>query len=188
MSMKNLFLILLFALSLTSCVEVLYEEAQPAKTKSLTVFPNDLQGQYYISFQDSLNENDTLTISEKYFTEFIITTKERKKQPKKKMYLSDSLVLKQMDDNYILSFREKKTWMALILKPIKNYGYSVLWIDGGDENSVEKMQQITKAKIVKNDDGKIEKYIIKPKKGTFKKLLLKDGVFTELYKLKKLQD
>ena len=184
--MKNLFLILLSASLLTSCVEVLYEEAQPQKTSALKTFPEDLEGQYYLSHNDTLNESDTLIIKENYFTELILTKKEGVQQPKKKMYLSDSLVLKQLDDNYILSFREKETWMALVLKPINDYGYSILWIDGGNESSVEKMKAMTKAKTIKDDEDKVEKYIIKPKKKTFKKLLNKEGVFTELYKIKKL--
>lgn len=184
--MKKFIIILLCGISLTSCVEVLYEKTQPQKTNTLNTFPKELQGKYYISYKDSLNESDTLVISTNYFTELTLTKKENIQQEKMKVYLSDSLVLKELGNNYVLNFKEKETWMALVLKPIENYGYSVTWIDGDNEDSVEKMQKIIEAKIIRNKDDKIEKYIINPKKSDFKKLLKSKGIFTEIYKLKKL--
>ena len=184
--MRNLFLIFLSLSLFTSCVEVSYEEAQPQKTATLKTFPKALQGQYCMSYKDTLNENDTLIITENYFTKLLITSEGDVKRPSEKMYLSDSLVLKQLDHNYVLNFREKETWIALVIQPIENYGYSILWIDGDNEASVKNMNSITKGKVIKDEEGKIKKYILKPKKKVFMKLLNKEAVFTELCKLKKL--
>ena len=186
--MKNLILIASCIITIYSCVEVKFEQAQPAKTPNLKSFPSQLHGKYFVSVSDTTNESDTLIIAEKYFTEVTLTSKKDSTLPKKKVFLSDSLVLKEMDNYYILSFQDKKTWTSLVIKPIENIGYSILWINGKDENSVEKMKQIAKVKTIKDKEGEIESYILNPKKSVFKKLLLKKGVFTQLYQLKKLQD
>ena len=92
--MKKTILIATCLITLFSCVEVKFEQAQPSKTEALNSFPTSLQGKYFVSANDSNNESDTLIIAEKYFTEIILSKKKDSILPKKKVFLSDSLVLK----------------------------------------------------------------------------------------------
>lgn len=184
--MKNILLIALFSTVLIACVEVKFEQPQPAKTKSLSEFPQELQGKYLMASKDSLNENDTLTISVNYFTELPFGDQKEKKHIK--TFISDSLIIKQIDENYTINFPAENYWGTVVLKPIKDYGYAILWIDGDDEATVEQVNLTTKMKTEKNDDGEIEAYILNPKKKEFKKMVSNKIIFKEMSRLKKIED
>lgn len=185
--MKKLLLITILTTTLFSCIEVKFKDTQPTKTKSLTEFPIELQGKYLISLKDTINENDTFTIAKNYFSEFSIE-KSVNKGKKKNIFLSDSLVLKKINNNYTINIREDEFWMVILLKPINDVDYSVLFIDGDDEATVEQLNLITKVEKIKDEDGEIKALILNPKKKAFLKMVENKLVFKELYQLQKIKN
>jgi len=183
--MKNILLILLFSTTFMACVEVKFENSQPAKTKNLSEFPTELQGKYLIEFKDSINELDTFIIAKNYFSELTLGQKASSK-PKKDVFLSDSLVVKQIDNNFTINIFENDFWMVVLLKPNAT-GYDVLWINGENEDTAEQLNLTTKVKTIKNEDGEVEALIMNPKKKEFAKMIDNQYIFTPIYKLIKVK-
>ena len=79
--MKNVFISFFILMSMTSCVEVFFEQAQPAGVKAKKEFPKSMQGMYIA------DEKDTLLI-----TQFEIKENSNKQEPD--MILGSELILK----------------------------------------------------------------------------------------------
>lgn len=182
--MKNILLIALISSTLFACVEVKFKNAQPIKTKKLTEFPQELQGKYLFSIKDTLNEKDTFVIGKNYFSEFVFGEKPSNSS-NKNIPLSDSLLLKKIDNNYTLSFKEKKLWTVILIKPNKD-GHGIFWIEGEDEDTAEQLNLTTKVETIKDEDGKIKSYVLDPKKKEFMKMTTNKYIFSKLYDLKKI--
>ncbi|MBL4669984.1 MAG: hypothetical protein JKY30_12075 [Flavobacteriales bacterium] len=182
--MKNLILTLLTSFTLFSCVEVKFKEPQPIKTKKITEFPIDLRGKYLVTSKDSLK--DTILITKNYYTELTPNTMTNTNK-KDKFFISDSLVLKKIDNQYILNIKEKDMWMVAVLRKINNDDWSIFILDSEDE-AIEKVKKITEIETIKNKKGEVSAYILNPNKSEFKKLLYTKDIFIKLNQLKKLQE
>lgn len=185
--MKKLILTATCFLTLFSCIEVKFEESQPINTKSLTEFPKSLQGRYIVNSGDSIS--DTIVIAKNCYTEIAaIKVDSTNKTEDKKFYLSDSLVLKEFNTQYIVNIKEKGSWFMAIIKQLNNNGLSILTIDASNEEAIERVKEITNVKTIRDEKGEIDTYILNPTKAEFEKLLQMESVFIELNSLKKLQE
>lgn len=99
---------------------------------------------------------------------------------------SDSMVLKKDKDNYFLSVREESGSYNLILLRFENEGNIAAWSINAKEE-IDKLRRFTeKVEEVRNDNGKVEKYIASPTKKELRKFV-DSGGFTELvYRLKRI--
>jgi len=183
--MRNILLITFLSITLFACVEVKFKNAQPIKGKNLSEFPIELQGKYLLSMKDSINEKDTFIIGKNFFNELSLGSNSTISS-NKNIFLSDSVVIKKVNSNFALSFKENEFWMIVLLKPNKE-GYSAFWIDGSDEGTAEQLNLTTKVETIKDENGKVDELILNPKKKEFLKMIENKYIFTELYKLKKLK-
>lgn len=87
--MKNLAVLLVSGLLLISCTEIIFEEPQPLGAKSLNSIPKELQGKFSFLI---LNEETLMEVGENYIT-----------GEDDKSYLSDSLIIKQLGDLYVVN-------------------------------------------------------------------------------------
>ncbi len=78
----------------SSCTEVVFDAPQPPGAKNLSEIPLDLQGSYSFVV---LNEQESIHITSEYFD-----------GDEGKKYLSDSLILRKMDDKYVINQLIKK--------------------------------------------------------------------------------
>lgn len=186
-SMKKIAYISLLTIFSYSCIDVKFEEAQPIETNSLKSFPKELRGQFTLEGVEP-NDIEIITIGENYFTEIDLIKSDSTTKKKKNIYLSDSLVLKKLEENYLLNFKNEEYWSVYLINQIDNNSFSVKWIDGDNEEIINKLKLMTPTKEIVDDDGKISSYLINPTKANLKKILKQDYFFTELYKLKKVQE
>lgn len=185
--MKKIAYISLLTIFLYSCIDVKFEEAQPIETNSLKSFPKELRGQFTLEGVEP-NDIKIITIEENYFTEIDLIKSDSTTKKKKNIYLSDSLVLKKLEENYLLNIKNEEYWSVYLINQIDNNSFSVKWIDGDNEEIINKLKLMTPTKEIVDDDGKISSYLINPTKANLKKILNQDYFFTELYKLKKVQE
>jgi len=185
--MKQFILMTICITSLFSCVEIKFEEAQPINTNSLAEFPESMQGKYVEDSNDSIV--DTIIITPNYYSELAFIHNDTiPRIKKKKIYLSDSLILKSFENQHIASFKEKDYWfIAIINSSIKNE-LSVMLIDADNEDLMEEIKRITTVKTVMGENNKVDAYILNPTKSEFKKMLQLKDIFAESTKLKKLQE
>lgn len=172
--MKNIFIILLVVMSLTSCVEVLFEHPQPIGVKEKKQFPKSLQGMY---IQD---EKDTLLI-----TQFEIQEMSGKQDPD--MILSSDLILKKYKGLYYLNVKnENNLWEVGIINVKENGALNVRYIDGNKKDKVERLKQLVKITTFLNDEGEEGYYLINPTK---KQLvwLLGNNIFENLGEFRKIK-
>ena len=87
--MKNFAILLVSGLLLISCTEIIFEEPQPLEAKSLNSIPKELQGNFSFLI---LNEETLMEVGENYIS-----------GEDDKSYLSDSLIIKQMGDLYVIN-------------------------------------------------------------------------------------
>jgi hypothetical protein len=186
--MKKIASLLIISLCLLSCIDVRFVEPQPSNTSMLKSFPKVLQGNFLIE-SDTPNEIDTITITENYFTDlYLRRAGSSENKERRKIFLSDSLVIKPVNKDYILSFREKQYWYVVLIKVVDKSNMLVMWIDGDNENSIRQLTTYTEVKTILDESNEIKAYRVTPTKSSFKKLVKDGAIFTRLYKLKKLDD
>lgn len=88
---KNIFALLAFIFTLSSCTIVVFEEPMPPGGEALLSFPENLQGNFTYTLQDLTSD---IVIGENYFIRDSIT-----------IYISDSLLLKPYGKSFVLSER-----------------------------------------------------------------------------------
>ena len=143
-------MILFMFMSMTSCVEVFYEQAQPAGVKAKKQFPKSLQGMYIV------DEKDTMLI-----TQFEI--KEKNGKQEEDMVLSSDLVLKKYKKNHYLNRRnEDGLWEVGVINVEKDGKLNIRYIDGGKKEKLEGLKQLVKTTTILNDEGKEDYYVINP--------------------------
>lgn len=186
--MKKIIFTSIFLIFLSSCIDVKFEEAQPNSTNPLSAFPKELQGTFYIESEEP-DEIDTISIGNTFFSEIHLLKLDSSPSIKRKnVHLSDSLILKKLANNYILNFKDKKYWSAFLITRINTEGFSVSYIDGNNENTINKLKKLTETKDIVDESGEINGHLINPSKSTLKKIIKDKKIFTEIWKLKKLHE
>jgi len=166
--MKQLLFFLVLVFLAASCVDVKFEQAQPAGKNALKKFPKKLQGIY------TDGDNDTLlTINEfsyEYEDEIISLSTDTD--------LSESNILKKFGRYYLLNIEEDDLWMCFAAELQKKEKLVLYSIDGSKEETVNKLKMLTAVKESKNTDGDVDVYIVNPSRRELKKML-KEGVFSD---------
>lgn len=92
-------------------------------------------------------------------------------------FISDKGILRKFKGHYFLNFKqEEDQWMVYKLKFTKDGTATSCGISKEDE--IDQIKELTTVEEEKNDKGETQKYIIKPEKGDFKKLI-EHGHFRE---------
>lgn len=182
--MKKSILFFLIAFSLASCTQAVFTEQQPKGEKTLSSFPNDVQGVY------TSGNNDSLIVKEKSFSYKIsITNKQNSlfgnNNANSESKLSDDVQLRKMENYYIINQKkEKKEWSLLIGERRKDSLF-VSWVNLDNDTILTKMKAITKVKEV-IEDGKVEKYVLSPSAKEFSEIL-KSGALIPIASFKKVK-
>lgn len=159
---------------MASCVEVYFEQAQPAGVKAKNEFPKSMQGMYVA------DEKDTLLI-----TQYKIKDKNDKQEPD--MILSSDLVLKKYKGYYYINQKnEDGLWEVGIISVEKNGSLNVIYIDGNKKEKIERLKQLVETTIILDDEGKEDYYVINPTKKELIELLDHD-IFEDLGEFRKIE-
>jgi hypothetical protein len=98
-------------------------------------------------------------------------------------FISDKGILRKFKGSYFLNFKQEEgQWMVYKLKFSKDGTAAACGISKDDE--LEQIKAIMTVEEIKNEKGEGAKYIIKPEKGDFKKLL-ENGHFRECTEYRK---
>lgn len=180
--MKQLLLIVATCLILfTSCKTINFETPQPKNAASLTEFPVNIQGKYK---DKDKKDKDTLVITAKSFT----LGKKNSYFPNEAYINSDTVVLKKLNDYYILNLGDRKTWSVILFKQKDKtlISYFIKIDDKNEATQLNLLKQITPFTPVKGEDGNINSYKINPTPEEFQQLIDK-GMFTEMTTFKKIK-
>lgn len=158
--MKNVSYIFIIALFSFSCTEVVFDTPQPAKAKALKEFPSSIQGKYTFVM---LNEQEVLEISSKYID-----------GEDGKQYLSDSLVIKKLGNNYVVNQlinkegETKGKWSSVILEE-KGCGFlkATVFVISEDKY-VQSFTEMYAATLA--GQGQEKQLIVSPTDDQFKKI------------------
>lgn len=160
---------------MTSCVEVLFEQAQPARTKSLKQFPDKLLGTYIEE-----TDKDTLVV-----TPFeLMGAKEERDST---MKISNNFILKKFKGHYVVSRKhESGLWEVGFIKPGKDGSLIIFTIDGDDKEKMKQFKSLLEVDVKYDEEGKEDQYIVNPTKKELLKLLKAD-IFENLGVFKKVE-
>jgi hypothetical protein len=166
--MKNFVILILSVVILSSCTEVVFKEAQPASAKALKEIPQELRGKFGLVI---LNEETIMEITANSIV-----------NDDGMAYLSDSLVIKKLDNRYVLSRKQLDgegdkvgTWQTYVLE---DKGCGFVKATSFFINSDSYVEQFTQ-KFPDNtfiDGGENKTIIIKPTAAQFKELVADDSV------------
>jgi hypothetical protein len=99
--------------------------------------------------------------------------------------ISDKGILRKFKGNYFMNFKqEEDQWMVYKLKFSKDGTATACGISKDDE--IDQIKEIMAVEDIKNEKGESAKYIIKPGKGDFKKLI-EQGHFRECTQYRKVK-
>jgi hypothetical protein len=99
--------------------------------------------------------------------------------------ISEKGILRKLQGYYILNFKqEEDQWMVYKLKFTKDGTATACGIS--KDNELDQIKEIMTVEEIKNDKGDGEKFIIKPEKGDFKKLI-EQGHFRECTQYRKIK-
>ena len=161
---------------ISSCVEVKFEQPQPAGIEAEKIFPADLQGTYIDENNDTLIIND---VTYKFGNKKTIFGGGRE--------LSENLILKKYNKYYFLSEKNDTTWNIIVIKLKSKKDLKIFMIDGENKEKIEELKKITTVKELFDNNGEINGYIINPDKKELKKMLRKK-IFTEIGTFKKFHN
>ena len=174
------FIILLFIVSLSSCISVEFTQPQPSWCNNLTAFPKEMQGHFYN------NENDTVEIGNNYYK--LISTDHNSildSNIKNIEQLSDSLLFKSYKKIYFLNSKTNGNWRVSMVKISKNHIVTVYTSISSEEKLLKKLKAIKDKTFIKDEAGKIKRVILNPSEKEFKKLV-RSKLFVEYMLLKKV--
>jgi len=164
--MKNSILLLIAGLFLFSCTEVIFEDPQPMNVKSINSIPKDIQGQYAFMI---LNEETLMEIGENFITD-----------DKSKAYLSDSLIIKKIGNQYVVNKLISKgegklgKWNVYVLED-KGCGFvKATTFIINSETYVEPFNASYNGTLI--GQGQEKSIIVKPSANQFNSLLEDDSV------------
>lgn len=152
---KSLLLIVL----LSSCVEVGFRSPQPSKGSSLGEIPSEI-----IAFYSDIKADSSSNLNDLYDMDEL-------DEP-----LDENTILKKWKGKYFLNEREDSLWHVIMVVPAGNGRFETYRIDGGNENTVKKLKEITDVIEIKDEDGDLDKLILDPSSREFKKII-KSGAF-----------
>src|SRR4030042_2714735 len=99
-------------------------------------------------------------------------------------FISDKGILRKFKGYYFMNFwQEENQWMVYKLKFTKDGNATLCGISKDEE--IDQIKAIISVEEIKNDKGEGQKYIIKPEKGDFKKLI-ELGYFRECTQYRKV--
>ena len=164
--MKNFAILLVSGLLLISCTEIIFEEPQPLGAKSLNSIPKELQGNFSFLI---LNEETLMEVGENYIT-----------GEDDKSYLSDSLIIKQMGDLYVINKLINKgdgkegKWEVYTLQD-KGCGFvkATTFVINSD-SYVEQFKTAYGGTVI--GEGQEKSMIVKPDSKQFKEIMNDDSV------------
>jgi hypothetical protein len=164
--MKNLFFLLVSGFLLISCTEIIFEEPQPLGVKSLNSIPKELQGQFSFLI---LNEETLMEVGENFIT-----------GEDDKSYLSDSLIIKQMGNLYVVNKLISKgegkegKWEVYTLED-KGCGFvKATTFIINSETYVEQFKTTYGGTVI--GEGQEKSMIVKPDSKQFKAIMKDDSV------------
>ena len=168
------FVIALALLSLISCKEISFKEAQPKGKKGLARVPEKLCGNYAIQNDEGKTE-DTLFVTAQGY--------KLGHNPNDAALLSDSLVLKFYKGYYFLSINKRPEWFLRVIQPEKNGDMAYLVLEQQDGSFSDYLERVSFEVEIDSTSSTTEKlYQIDPtpkqlldliQKGFFKKTILK---------------
>ena len=166
--MKKLLTIILVGVVLSSCTEIVFEEAQPAGAKALKEIPKEFHGKFGLVI---LNEESIMEITANSIT-----------NDDGMAYLSDSLIIKKLDNRYVLSRKQLEgegdkygTWQTYVLED-KGCGFvkATSFFINSDSYTEQFTQLYPDNTFI--DEGQNKTIIIKPTADQFKSLVADDSV------------
>jgi hypothetical protein len=178
MKQKYLFFALIL-LSISSCTSVKFETSQPKDAPELSAFPPEITGNYI-----SKNKDTVLILSNSFqLKESTIFGK-----GKLNLLMPNEMVLKRMNEYYILSLKDSNAWEVLAFKQ-KGTNLIVYYINidqKKEDKIITTLKGLTKVTEILDGTGKIDRYQINPTKEEFQ-LLFDNKIFSEIVKLKKIK-
>ncbi|RLD24192.1 MAG: hypothetical protein DRI71_03265 [Bacteroidetes bacterium] len=164
--MKNLIILLVSGFLLISCTEIIFEEPQPVGAKSLNSIPKELQGQFSFLI---LNEETLMEVGENFIT-----------GEDDKSYLSDSLIIKQVGNLYVVNKLISKgegkegKWEVYTLED-KGCGFvkATTFVINSD-SYVEQFKTAYGGTVI--GEGQEKSMIVKPDSKQFKAIMKDDSV------------
>jgi hypothetical protein len=166
--MKRLSILVLTILVLSSCTEVVFQEAQPAGAKALKEIPKELRGKFGLVI---LNEETVMEITANSIV-----------NDDGMAYLSDSLVIKKLGNRYVMNRKQLDgegdkvgTWQTYVLE---DKGCGFVKATSFFINSETYIGQITQ-QFPDNtfiDEGQNKTIIINPTAAEFNELIADDSV------------
>jgi len=178
--MKKIGLLSAVFFLLWSCVEVKFEEPQPHGVKAFKSIPKNFRGTYL------LGDKDTVDITADNFTF------SKNKGGKPELHeLSDVFVLKKWQNTYFLNFKDEdaENWTVIFISRNKEKKLMLGYLAYNNKDSValEKLAKLTQLKTIKNDDGEVDGYLIKPSKKELNQIM-KEIQLEELGEIRKLEE
>jgi len=168
--MKKIILYLGLLISIGSCgPNIYFEQSQPINIEKESIFPKSLQGIYI----DDKNDDFILIIDE-------LTCEYRNKKVKgvdilgsfsKKGQLSDSIILKNHEDHYFLNLKGDNEWYVIFISVQEGKKLTANFLDGENEDKVEKLKKITPVKEIFDINGDIDRFVINPTSIELEKML-----------------
>ena len=163
-------------ISLVSCKEISFREAQPRGKPALKEIPRELRGEYLLVDDD--DNRDTLLVTAKGY---------RMRSDSTEGFLGDSLVLKKFKGYYFFNDNENPKWLLRVIKREINGDLSYMLMDPGEKSFNEYLLELNKE--IKIDSSEIDDrklYQIDPSPRQLYSLI-KKGFFRKSLTLKKLK-
>lgn len=163
-------------ISLVSCKEISFREAQPRGKPALKEIPRELRGEYLLVDDD--DNRDTLLVTAKGY---------RMRSDSTEGFLGDSLVLKKFKGYYFFNDNENPEWLLRVIKREINGDLSYMLMDPGEKSFNEYLLELNKE--IKIDSSEIDDrklYQIDPSPRQLYSLI-KKGFFRKSLTLKKLK-
>lgn len=175
--MKYPLFTLTIATFLVSCTPVRFNQPQPEGVKSLTQFPDDLTG-FYVD-----EDGDTLWVNSEGF-EYGFGNPDS--DCLKRALSSPKMVLKNFRKSFVLSLKEEEQWDVFLIEPDgEGFDLRLIDISSREPEKLELLEEITKVEVVKNDQGEISYFLVRPTRHQFRRIL-KAGLFDENQYFKKV--
>lgn len=176
--MRSFIVLIVLALMLAGCDQVIFPEPQPKKEKPLTSIPLPLQGTF-------LDENgDSLYVYEDHFSymnDDLVNFED--------IYLSDSAVLKSYIGHYFLNIKifigDETYWLTYIIEPLpEDQGIDLYSMDPDDVVRLAKLQEVT-SKVRDIEKGDQAYYLFDPKRRHYKKII-SDTIFSKMISFERI--
>lgn len=176
--MRYGFLMIVLISVLVSCTPVRFDQPQPDGVKTLAVFPDDLTG-FYVD-----EDGDTLLVKANGF-EYGYGNSDS--ECLKRSLESGKMVVKKYKGNYVLSLHEEDEWDVFLVEPDDD-GFNLRMIDIGnkDREKMDELSAITEVETIKNDQGDVTYYLVRPSRSEFKRIM-KRGFFAEREYFRKVE-